>query len=209
MIITHHKGECIKINSGDTTLVFNPVSKKSSLPHTRFRADIAVVSLQHPDFNGVEEVARGGDVFAITGPGEYEVRNIFVKGLPSKSNYDGATRGGTVYSVHIEDMHVLFLGGLSRREDALPLLEDSESVDVLFVPVGDEGVLEASAAHALAVNFEAKIIIPIHYDGIGKKGALPTFLKEAGVEKQDAVEKLTIKRKDVEAATGNVVVLKA
>jgi len=84
-----------------------------------------------------------------------------------------------------------------------------DSVDILFVPIGGDGVLNASDAHALAVAFESKIIIPIHYDGIGNSDSLKTFLKEAGAESVKPVDKLTVKKKDLENKSGEVVVLKS
>lgn len=77
MIITHHKGEFMKVTFGDTTLAFNPISKKSKIASTRFGADIAFVSLNTPDFNGIDEVTRSGkDLFVVNGPGEYDPGSI-------------------------------------------------------------------------------------------------------------------------------------
>ncbi len=208
MIITHHKGEFIKVSVGDTTLAFNPISKKSKLPVTRFGADVALISLNHPDTNGTDEVTRSAKpLFIIDGPGEYEVGGVFIKGVPSKSQHDGHERINTMYAVQMEDINMLFLGALGDEKPNLSIVEDMESVDILFVPIGNEGVLPPDKAHALAVSLEAKVIIPIHYDGIGIKGALKTFLSEAGEEKIQPVEKLTIKKKDVTEKTGEIVVL--
>ncbi|MDP2649961.1 MAG: MBL fold metallo-hydrolase, partial [bacterium] len=193
MIITHQKGECIKASVGNVTLVFNPISKKSTLPAARFGADMALVTLNHPDFNGVAEVTRADkEPFTITGPGEYEVSGVFVKGFPSSSDYSKEVHINTMYAVRLEDINLLFLGATADAKPDPALTEDIDSVDVLFVPIGNEGVLDPAAAHALAVALEAKITIPIHYDGLGMKGALKTFLKEAGAEDTKPVEKLTI-----------------
>lgn len=208
MIITHHKGEFVKVTFGDTTLAFNPISKKSKLPPTRFGADIAFVSLNSPDFNGVDEVRRNSkELFEVRGPGEYEIQGVFVKGTPSPSEYDPEVTRNTIYSVRLEDMNLLFLGALSEKKIDLSVVEDMDSVDILFVPIGGEGVLDASTAHSLAVSLEARVVIPIHYDGIGEAGALKTFLKEGGVEGLKAVDKLTIKKKEVEEKNGEIVVL--
>lgn len=210
MIITHHKGESIKVSFGDTVLAFNPVSKKSSMAPTRFGADIAFVSLNDPDFNGTDEVTRSGkELFVVAGPGEYEIQGVFVKGFPSNSSYGSAATINTMYTVRLEDMNILFLGALSDAKPDLSLVEDMDSVDILFVPIGGGGVLEPSDAHALAVTLEARLIIPIHYDGIGEGGSLKTFLKEAGAEDTKAIDKLTVKRKDIEEKSGEVVVLKS
>jgi L-ascorbate metabolism protein UlaG (beta-lactamase superfamily) len=210
MIITHHKGEFIKVGFGDTTLAFNPVSRTSNISPTRFGADIALISLNDPDFNGVDEVSRSGkNQFVVQGPGEYEILGVFVKGFPSKSEYSKSASINTIYTVLLEDMNLLFLGALSEGKPDLSIVEDMDSVDVLFVPIGGGGVLGASEAHSLAVTLEARVIIPIHYDGVGESGALKAFLKEAGAEDVTPIDKLTIKKKDMEGKSGDVVVLKS
>jgi hypothetical protein len=67
--------------------------------------------------------------------------------------------------------------------------------------------MEAALADKIANQFEPKVIIPAHFEGLGKSDALKTFLKEAGAEGVKVVDKLTIKRKDIEAMQGQVVVL--
>jgi hypothetical protein len=59
------------------------------------------------------------------------------------------------------------------------------------------------------VQFSPKIIIPAHFAEVGDKGALKVFLKEAGEEGVKPVDKLTIKKKDLEGKEGEVVVLEA
>ena len=200
----------MKVSFSDTTLAFNPISKKSKISPTRFGADIAFVSLNDEDFNGVEEVTRTAkDLFIVRGPGEYEIQGVFVKGISSKSEYSKEASINTIYTVRLEGMNIVFLGALSDKKPDMSIMEDMDGVDVLFVPIGGEGVLGASDAHALAVSLEAKIIIPMHYDGIGSSGALKTFLKEAGAEGVKPVEKLTLKKKDLESKSGEVVVLKS
>ena len=72
-----------------------------------------------------------------------------------------------------------------------------------------EGTLAPAEAYKLAVALEARLIIPIHFAGLGEAGALKAFLKEAGEEKLAAVEKLTLKKKDLEGKEGEVAVLSA
>jgi len=70
-------------------------------------------------------------------------------------------------------------------------------------------VLDAKHAHDIAVKLEAHIVVPIHYGEIGEKKALETFLKESGSENLKPIEKLTIKQKEAEALSGEVVLLSA
>jgi hypothetical protein len=211
MVITYHGGEFVKVSFGDTTLAINPISKESKLKLTRFGADIAIISLNDKDFNGVEQVTHGDkEPFVISGPGEYEVKKVFVKGLQSVSEYGGSERINTIYSIMLEGINLVFLGALSSKKLNTDVKEALGNIDVLFLPIGGEGALETSDAHALAVSLEPKIVIPMHYGEIehdGKSVALAKFLKEDGAENGKPIDKLTIKKKDLEGKEGEIIVL--
>ena len=208
MIITYQWVEFFKVQFGDTTLAFNPISKESKFKPTRFYADIALVSLNHPDMNGTENLSYNGkDPFVVSGPGEYEVKEIFIKGFGSKSVYGGQDRINTIYSVTLENMNICFLGALSDINLSSEVKEALGDVDILFLPIGDEGVLDAAKAEKLSVEIEPKIIIPMHYGEVGQKDALKKYLKTAGEENVKPIDKLTIKKKDLEGKQGEVVVL--
>ena len=211
MVITHHGGQCFKVTLGDLTIVFDPIAKGASLPAVRFGADIALVSRNHPDMNGVEEVTYGEKKpFAITGPGEYERQGIVIQGFLSKSKY-GLHKGeedaiNTVYSVELEDMTLVHLGALCDTELSKEARESIDEIDVLFVPVGGDGVLSPAKAHELEVSLEPKIIVPIHWSGIGQPKSLEAFLKEAG-NGNEKVDKLTLKKKDLAGLDGRILVI--
>lgn len=211
MVITHHGGQCFKVTFGDLTLVFDPIAKNASLPAVRFGADIALVSRAHPDMNGVEEVSYGDKKpFAITGPGEYERQGVVIQGFLSRSKY-GLEKGeesavNTIYSVELEDMTLVHLGALSDAELPKEARESIDDIDVLFVPVGGNGILTPAKAHELAVSLEPKIIVPMHWSGIGQPKALEAFLKEAG-NGSEKVDKLTLKKKDLVGRDGSIIVL--
>src|SRR3990167_2613839 len=138
MVITHHGGQCFKITFGDLTLVFDPIAKDPSLPAVRFGADIALVSRDHPDMNGIEEVTYGEKKpFAVTGPGEYERQGVVIQGFLSKSKYglqkDETEAINTIYSVELEDMTLVHLGALSDAELSPEARERIDEVGVLFV----------------------------------------------------------------------------
>ena len=208
MIITYEGVECIKIQHGNTTVAFNPVSKTSKLKGANFGADVVFISCNHPDFNGVEAVSRGDkEPFVVKGPGEYEVEGLVAQGYISHSNYDKSERINTIYSTTIDSMHVVYLGALSDTDVSNEVKESLGDVDILFVPIGGDGVLNASEAYKLAVKREPKVIIPIHFGSVGEKNALKDFLKEGGNEKVKEVEKFTVKSKDISGMAGEVVVL--
>ena len=209
MVINYLGGECFKVSQGDLTLAFNPPSKDSSLKVARFGSDIVLTTLDHEDFNGIENAAFGErEPFAIKGPGEYEVKGVTVHGFATESNYgDSGPSINTVYSVLMEGMNVCFLGALGSVELPRDAQEELGDIDLLFVPVGADGVLDAAAAYKLAVKLEPKAIIPMHYGDVGAKDALKAFLKEAGAEDTKPIDKLTVKKKDLEGKQSEVIVL--
>ncbi|MCA9354469.1 MAG: MBL fold metallo-hydrolase [Candidatus Kaiserbacteria bacterium] len=205
MVITYHGGQCFKVSFGDTTLAFNPISKKSKLDQVKFGSDAAFVTLWHPDFNGVEQVAHGAkQPFVVDGPGEYEIGQVVAHGFGVKTTYAKQEAYNTIYQVKLEDINMLFLGALSDPEIDPKILGEIGDIDILFLPIGGGDVLEAPQASKLAVKLEAKLIIPMHYDA----AALKAFLKEESCESLKPVDKLTLKKKDVHAMSGDVAVLK-
>jgi L-ascorbate metabolism protein UlaG (beta-lactamase superfamily) len=205
MILTYQGGAAVKVQFGDITLAVNPISKDSKLKASKFGADIALVSVNHADFNGVDQASLGGkQAFAVTGPGEYEIKDVFIKGFKSESKYGGEDRINTVYTVNLENMNLCFLGALSTKDLPSEVAESIDDIDILFVPVGAEGALSPADAAKLAVKLEPKLVIPLYFDD---KAALKAFLKETGEEAQKPQEKLTLKKKDLEGKEGDVVVL--
>lgn len=203
MILTFHGGACIRASAGETALVFGPVSKKSKdFKPTNFGADVAFIPLDHPDMNGAEEAGRGEkQPFVISGPGEYEVKDITATGFPSGSKYGGEAHTNTVYSVHFDGLSIMYLGALGDLDLPSEVLE-MDAPDVLIVPIGGSGALSPAEAQKFAVKIEAKIVIPVLYDD----KTLKQFLKEAG-EDVKPVEKLTLKPRDIVGKESEVVVL--
>ncbi len=208
MIITYHGVEFFKLQFGDTIIALNPVSKESKFKNIRFGADMALYSLNDKDMNGIENVAHGDrSPFIVSGPGEYEIKGIFIKGAPSESGYGGEKRINTIYTINMEGMNLCFLGALDMKDLPEAAKEAIDDVDILFVPIGGEGVLNPADAYKLAVKLEPKIIIPMHYGQVGDKNALKIFLKEGGEENTKPADKLTIKKKELEGKEGEIIVL--
>lgn len=151
---------------------------------------------------------KGGEPFVIAGPGEYEVSGLFIRGFATRTNYDGTEMINTIYTLQVDGVNIAYLGALSQKDLPIEAKEELGEADILFVPIGGDGVLNAADAYEVAVKREPRIIIPIHYGKVGQKDALKKFLKEGGDEDVKPIDKLTIKKKDVEAKEGEIVVLK-
>ena len=207
MIITYYGNQFFKIAQGDTVVASNPPSKDSGVNSTKFGSVLALSTTAHPLYNGFENVTHGENVpFMISGPGEYEVAGILVKGKGTTTHIDGKEYNTAVYSLVLEDIKIGFLGPIEK-----PLLaaeyEVLSGTDILFIPIGGEGVLTPAEANKVANAIEPKIIIPMDYSNGRMKDAMKIFLKETSEGNVEPIEKLTIRRKEIESKEGDVIVL--
>lgn len=215
MIISYHGAECFKISHGDITLAINPISKDSKFKPTRFGADITLITTNHPDFNGRDQTSRGEkESFVIDGPGEYEIKDVFIKGLLSEGSASLSDKSGkkinTIYLISFEGMNLCFLGALANAKLPDEILEAIEDVDILFVPIGGNSIkdgvetLDPVSSYKLAVLLEPSVIVPMYY----VKSALEQFLKEGGETKVDSLDKFVVKKKDLDNKEGEILVLR-
>jgi L-ascorbate metabolism protein UlaG (beta-lactamase superfamily) len=206
MIITYLGKQFFKIGQGSLTVAFNPISKDSKYSEkvSRFGSDIALSTINHPDYNGFDMVSHGETVpFEISGPGDYEIKDIFIKGIMTNTEIDGKKYINTIYSLSIENISLCFLGAISDEKLNASVRGQIESPDILFVPIGNNELLGPAEAYKLAVTLEPKIIIPMDYD----EKTLKAFLKEAGQEKLASIDKFAIKAKELAGREGEIVVL--
>jgi Beta-lactamase superfamily domain len=204
MIITYHGTQHIKLALGDVTIAYNPVAKGAKGKVTKYGANIALSSMNMPDYNGVAEVSTSSRTpFTITGPGEYETQAIFVKGVGVETKTKAGMHINTIYTFTLDNMSVCFLGSLSKKLTARER-EVIGDVDVVFVSEGiDVENLNIAELYQTAQSLSPKIIIPTGFSDT----TLPMFLREGGKDTPEYIEKLTIKRKDIEMKVGEVVAL--
>ena len=208
MIITYLGKQFFKIQQGELVLAFNPISKdsKSSGKGSRFGSAIALSTTNHSDYNGFDMVTHGDTVpFEVHGPGDYEIKDIFIKGILTETEIEGKKYINTIYSLSIENISICFLGCVRDGKLSADVKGQIESPDILFVPVGNDEFLTSAEAYKLAVSLEPKVIIPMEYDD----KSLKSFLKEAGQDSVKAIDKFTIKAKELVGREGEVVVLSA
>ncbi len=205
MIITYLGHEAFKIQFGNLVVAINPPSKNSQFKMNKFGADVVLQTTLHEDMGGGTDMSYGDkEPFVISGPGEYETNGLFIHGIQGQSEYDGEKRTNTIYSMTIDGINTLFLGA---QNGPLPadISDIIDTVDLLFVPIGGNGVYDPKEAYKTAMNLEAKLIIPMHFKS-EKDESVKAFLKESGTQ-ATPVDKLTIKRKDIEGFEGEISVL--
>ena len=180
---------CLKIQENGITVAIDPFNA-GSFKSPRMAADILLLtSKEYLEASS----SISGDKFVIDAPGEYEVKGVFVSGLPGN--------GSKVTSYHVEigGTTVAIIGKIKKSDLDAKQLELLEEVDVLAVPVGGDGSLSAKEAAELVNQIEPKIVIPINYAIPGLKEkveGVEAFKKQIGV-KYETMDKLAIKHKDI------------
>lgn len=211
MVITWLGQACFKIQSGNLVLVVDPFAKEVGFTPPRFRADIVLIT--HPHYDHANSESLTGDPFVATGPGEYEIKETYIKGIQTfHDSVEGKERGtNTIYRIELEDFKIAHLGDFGEKEMRNETLEELGDIDILMLPVGGKYTIDAKEAARVVKQIEPRIVIPMHYKipglKIGLEGA-EAFLKEFDV-KTSPQEKLVLKKKDL-AGEGKteVVVLK-
>lgn len=211
------KGQsCFQIftNQGKNNLVsiaIDPFSNDIGLRVPKLQADILLITHDHHDHNNIKAVS--GQPFIINGPGEYDIKEVFIQGFPAfHDDSQGAKKGKiTIYTIEAEEIRLCHLGDFGQKELSSDQLEEIGEVDILMIPVGGTYTIDAKEAIKIMSQIEPKITIPIHYkvpklkvklDGVDK------FLKALGIKSLEPLPKLSIKRKDISQEEAKIIVLK-
>ncbi|MDI6602522.1 MAG: MBL fold metallo-hydrolase [Patescibacteria group bacterium] len=221
MNIFWHGQSCFEIittpaKNSQVRIVIDPFSGEIGLRVPKLEADILLVSHSHYDHNNIKAVSPHTSIFPpflISGPGEYEIKNVFIQGIDSwHDNCRGQERGeNTIYTIEAEDLKLCHLGDLGQKELTEEQLEKIAEVDILMIPIGGTYTISAKEALKIMSQIEPKIIIPMHYflpklkiklDGLDK------FLKLLGIKSITSENKLSIKKKDISSEEAKIIVLK-
>lgn len=201
----------VKSKNGDKiTIITDPFEKSVGLSPPRGNADIVLVSHDHYDHNNVKAIS--GEPFIANGPGEYDVKGVFVKGIYSfHDTSQGAERGAnTIYVIEAEDMKICHLGDFGEKELSSEQLDKIGEVDILMIPVGGIYTIDANEAVKIINQIEPKVVIPMHYKIPKltlKLNSVDKFLEEIGTQKE-TLEEFSIQKKDLTEQEMKVVVMK-
>jgi L-ascorbate metabolism protein UlaG (beta-lactamase superfamily) len=209
MDISWYGLSCFRIREGGVTVICDPYDKSIGLTLPKVRADIVTVSHDRPGHNAVDRVA--GDPKVLYGPGEYEIKNIFVSGLATvhrKVKGDLPERN-IAYFFEFGDLTVGHLGDLGEAptQSEIEALNVGE-LHVLMAPVGSGATLDPARAVEVIGMLEPRLIIPMHYRHPGLEPSLAEnlepvekFLKEFGVAVPDPVDTLKVTKSNLPEET--------
>ena len=206
---------CFQISSSrgknnHVSIVIDPFDQSTGLRLPKLQADILLVTHDHDDHNNVKAVPD--QPFILKGPGEYDIKGVFIQGVFGYHDNDqGAQRGSiTIYTIETEGMRLCHLSDLGQKELTPDQLDKIGDIDILMIPVGGTYTINAEEAAKVMAQIEPRIIIPMHYripklkiklDDIDK------FLKTLGIKKPEPLPKLSIRKKDILTEEAKIIVL--
>jgi L-ascorbate metabolism protein UlaG (beta-lactamase superfamily) len=166
--IDYKGGNCITIAVKKTLLCVDPKLSELGLKSQTARVT-AQLCTQH------QFKVESDESIVIDGPGEYEVENISIKGIPAQSHIDtkDTPKTATVYRVDANDLSVAIVGHI-YPELSEAQLEAIGVVDVLVLPVGGNGyTLDSIGAVKVVKMIDPKVVIPTHYAENGVNYPIP------------------------------------
>lgn len=194
---------CFRLKSREATLIADPYSKEIGLSFPKPRGDIVTISHDHPGHSYAAGVK--GDPKVLDGPGEYEIKNVFVTGIQTAHDKkNGKERGAnTVYVIEMDGLKICHLGDLGHVPTQ-PQAEAIGDVDVLLVPVGGVSTITGNEAAEIVSLIEPHIVIPMHFANEDLKFKLETtakFFKEMGLKASKPVESLKVTKDSLPSET--------
>ncbi|MDB5184263.1 MAG: Zn-dependent hydrolase [Candidatus Saccharibacteria bacterium] len=174
---------------------------------------------------GAKSITKPDDISLFTGPhagapegrlmfdmpGEYEVSDVSIVGIPAHAHIDEAGENATMYKIIIGDLSILIAGHVHPDSINDKMLERIGLVDVLFVPVGGSGfTLDSGGALKFIKEIEPKLVIPTHYASSGLHYEVPqadleSALKDMAMEPKERIAKLKLKPTELSEGTQLIV----
>lgn len=192
MFEVEYKGaNAVIITTKTTKVVFDPESAKTT--------GSAISVKDAVEVNSEDRFAAGSTPkLRINSPGEYEVGDVAILGLPVRRHINTEGEATTIYRLVIGEARIAVIGNIAPKlTDAQ--LEAIGVVDVVILPVGGNGyTLDATSAAEMVRQLDPKVVIPVHYADSAVQYEVPqdnleVFLSELSASTVEAGGKWKLK----------------
>ena len=195
MDIDWYGHSCFRLRERGVTVVCDPYSKESTgLALPKLRADIVTISRASPDREDRVDKLVGGEPKILRGPGDYEVRQVLVTGLPTSHN---GTRN-VAFFLDFAGLTVGHLGELGQAPSQR-LVEELGDIDVLLAPVSGPQTPDVSRIAEVISLLDPRMVVPMHYLHESLQSGSPErpepvarFLTELGVSDPEVTDTLKL-----------------
>ncbi|MBU1036502.1 MBL fold metallo-hydrolase [Patescibacteria group bacterium] len=200
MTIIYYGLTCFRFQNNGLSLLIDPLGRDSGLNPPRMQNDLVLLS------RGSKNKDYSSNTFAITCPGEYELKGCFVYGIPVTET---EKEDKLMFLIELEGIKIAYLGLLKNPKLTDTQLEKLEGADILILPVGGGDSLNEKQAVETANQLEPRLIIPMYYQIPKiklKLEPLDKFKKEIAI-KSEIVDKLKITKRELPQEETRLVII--
>lgn len=158
MEIEYKGANAITITTKNTKAVVDPKLSLDGLKDIGVKGSVVVATVN-------DCVVKGDERLLIDGPGEYEIGDLSIKGIPAVRHIDAGSddKNATIYRIEVANTRIAVIGHVGAKLTD-EQLEQLGTIDILVVPVGGSGyTLDAHDAAAFVRRVGPKVVIPTHY----------------------------------------------
>lgn len=183
-----------RLRGREATVVTEPYDRSIGLVPPGVAAD--VVTFCRQPLASVAAAGVSGRPKVVCGPGEYEIKGVFIQGIRTRRSDRGpdGAHYTIVYLLDVDGVVLCHLGDLDRVPSA-DEVEALGKVDVLLVPVGGGDALNAVQATEVISLIEPRLVVPMRYRLEGVRlplDALDKFRREMGLDQLRTEAKLSL-----------------
>lgn len=192
MELQYYGANCIKLTTKKATITIDDNLAQIGAKTVTKSGEISLFTVPHEQLSIESKIV-------IADPGEYEVSNVSIQGIPARAHVDEeGTHNATMYKLIVDDVRVAVVGHI-YPELSNDQLEAFGTIDVLIIPVGGNGyTLDPIGALKLIKEIEPKLVIPTHYNEKDLNFPVPQqpleeALKALAMEPKETTSKLKLK----------------
>ncbi len=206
MEIAWYGHSCFRLaERGKATIITDPFDESIGYPLPKLKAEVVTVSHNAPGHSNSQNVK--GMQRLLNGPGEYEIGGVFIIGVALHNTQVTPANYNVAYTFDYDGLTIAHLGDI----DHVPhqsTIEAMGNIDIVLVPVGGGGGLNATQAAEVVSMLEPGIVIPMHYkteENLLDLEPVDRFLKEMGVSRIQQEETLKVTKNNLPEQTQIVV----
>ncbi|MBU1445892.1 MBL fold metallo-hydrolase [Patescibacteria group bacterium] len=191
MKIQWHGETCFTFKGKYTATCIDPYANGK---HNLKSVDAASIMLTN-DYDGGAQLVPGSEkAIVFNWPGEYEVQDTTIIGIPAytKEKEEGDTAKGriVIFSFMLDGIRMCHLGELGVELDDIGL-EKIGAVDILMVSAGGNNVLDPKKMHATIEQIEPRVVIFMNHT----PADLEAVVKEIGIQMPEPIDSFNVQEK--------------
>ena len=203
MDINWYGFSCFRLRERRVTAICDPLSRKATgIQLPKMQADIVTIS-NDSSANFQDRGSVGGKPKVLRGPGDFEVKQVLVTGMPTSRN---GTRN-VAYFLDFAGLTVCHLGELGQVP-ASAGGEELGDIDVLLAPVSGPHIPDISRIAEVISQLDPRIVVPMQYHDEGLRSEqseslepVDRFLKELGISDPEVTDTLKLTKSSLPEET--------